>query len=358
MVSRKTARLWLYWMCWICCEAVAAGACKPDIEGRPSLVVEERILAVRSVPADAKPQAAITYDSLYVGPDGMLDGAALDWALCHKRKALTETGAMASECRASEADVLDPLGTGGSVTGSVLKDGCAVFGPTPPAPKAGEPSSRAADPDTTGGYYQAVRVLSGSGSDYSVGVTRLACGLGGATQEQSAAFTRRYRPNENPVLDELVLSRGDGSGESLSAADSETLTSVGLAEQLTLRAAWTDCTGPTLCGDGICGAEEDAQNCPDDCTKPHGCTGAEPYAYFDPLRRGLTDRHESIRVAWFATSGRFEHERTGRTEDEAADTSTENPWTAPNEAGDVWLWVVIRDDRGGVGWGSYRLRVE
>jgi hypothetical protein len=352
MVSPKTA------LSLACCAVFVAGACRPEIEGRPSLVLGQRILAVRSVPADAKPLTAITYDSLYVGLDGALQGEDLDWALCHKRKTLTETGAMASECLAREAEVLDPLGSGGAVAGSVLKDGCSLFGPTPPTPKAGEPSARAADPDTTGGYYQAVRVLSTSDSDYAVGVTRLACGLGSATQEQSADFMRRYRTNENPSLEELVLSRADGSEEPLSTTESEILTSVAPGEMVSLRAVWADCAGPVTCGDGICSSEEDVQSCRDDCTKPQGCSGSEPYVYFDPQQRRLTDRRESIRVSWFATSGRFEHERTGRSENEAADISTDNPWTAPDEASDVWLWAVIRDDRGGVGWGSYRLRVE
>jgi hypothetical protein len=339
----------------------ALGACRPNIEGRPSLVQSERILAVRSVPADAKPKAALQYDSLFVGPDGVLDGEALDWALCRKRKALTETGAIASECLALEASVLEPLGVGTGIAGSVLTDGCELFGPTPAAPKAGEPSSRPADPDTTGGYYQSVRVVSGSGPrDYSVGVTRLACGLGGATQEQAADFTRRYRSNENPTLSELVLGYADGSEEMLSTAESDSVISVARGEQVTLRAAWADCSGPVVCGDGVCGEGEDSssQSCPDDCKEPHGCTGSEPYVYFDPLKRRLSDRRESIRVSWFATAGRFEHERTGRTETEAAETTTTNPWTAPEESADVWLWVVIRDDRGGVGWSSYRLRVE
>jgi hypothetical protein len=355
MVNVKTAQL------WVLCAGFSVGACRPELEGRPSLVQGERILAVRSVPADAKPQAALKYDSLFVGPEGVLDGESLDWALCRKRKALTETGAIASECLARQAPVLEPLGVGGGVTGSVLKEGCELFGPTPPTPKAGEPSARPVDPDTTGGYYQAVRVLSGSGpADYSLGVTRLACGLGGATQEQAAEFTRRYRSNENPMLSELVLRRADGSEEVLSTAETDGTVSVTRAEQVSLRAAWADCSGPVVCGDGVCGEGEDsgAESCPGDCKEAHGCTGSEPYLYFDPLNRRLSDRRESIRVSWFATAGRFDHERTGRTESEAAETTTSNPWTAPDESADVWLWVVIRDDRGGVGWSSYRLRAE
>jgi hypothetical protein len=31
--------------------------------------------------------------------------------------------------------------------------------------------------------------------------------------------------------------------------------------------------------------------------------------------------------------------------------------TTPTAAGDVALWIIVRDERGGVGWASRRLRV-
>ena len=355
MVTRSKAR-------WLLAGAVVlAAACRPELEGRPSLVKSERILAVRSVPADAKPQAKVRFDSLFVGPDGALDGEVLDWALCKKRASLTEAGSIASECLEREADELEQLGTGPGVDGSVIKESCEIFGPTPPTPKAGEPNARPADPDTTGGFYQSVRVLSGDGpSDYAVGVTRLGCGLGGATQEQSAEFTRRYLPNENPALDSLTLTRDEEDEQVLPDVQSDELLTVNAGETVTLRASWADCGGSGECGDGVCvdAEDEDAESCPEDCQTPHGCSGAEPYVYFDPLNRSLTDRREAMRVSWFATAGRFEHERTGRAEDEASELSTDNTWTAPDESMELRLWVVLRDDRGGVGWGSYRLQVD
>jgi hypothetical protein len=343
------------------CALLLAAACRPEIDGRPSLVDGQRVLALRSEPAEGKPQAAVTYDSLFVSLTGTLDGSELDWALCQQRKALTESGTIAHACLAPESDVLQPLGVGPSVAGSILKDACALFGPTPPTPKPGERSVRAVDPDTTGGYYQAVRVLSHELQDeYSVGVTRLGCGLGGATQEQSAAFTKSYRPNENPALDSLVLRHDDGREQTLPAADSEQVVSIARGERVQLTAAWQNCPLAGVCGDGICGMDEDssAASCPDDCTTPHGCTGSEPYVYFDPQNRALTDRREAVRVSWFANAGHFDHERTGRAESDASSNTSDNPWTAPDDSLDVWLWVVIRDDRGGTGWSSYRLRAE
>lgn len=334
----------------------SAYACKPELEGRPSRVESERILAVRSEPAAAAPGADVHYDTLYVGPDGELSGDDLDWGICNVRKALAESGTISGKCLFLEAPGLDLLGTGSGVDASVPRDACETFGPTPPTPKPGEPNLRPVDPDPTGGYYQPVRVLArGDEQEYAVGVTRLACGLGGATQEQSADYNRRYRPNENPQLDALGLLRADGLEVMLSDGDAEPL-SVEAGERVLFRASWALCPDDPSCGDGICSPGE--SDCPDDCNDPHGCTGAEPYVYFDPGQRSIDDRREAIRISWFANAGSFDHERTGRGADEVEQTSSDNQWVAPQQSGDVLLWVVIRDDRGGVGWRSYRLQVD
>ncbi|HET6334706.1 MAG TPA: hypothetical protein VFG30_15895, partial [Polyangiales bacterium] len=205
---------------------VAAIGCKPDLEGRRSLVSGARVLAVRSLPASAKPADSVSYDALFVDADGVADPEALDWALCIARKPLTETGAVSTKCLKRETSALEVLGTGAEAMASVPSDACALFGPTPQTPEAGEPAPRPVDPDTTGGYYQPVRVVF-AGDDredqYSIGVTRLSCGLGGATQEQAAEFTRRSKPNENPELEAVVVDRGRADAEVLPALDSEDL---------------------------------------------------------------------------------------------------------------------------------------
>jgi hypothetical protein len=193
---------------------------------------------------------------------------------------------------------------------------------------------------------------------YSIGVTRLSCGLGGATQEQAAEFTRRAQPNENPALDSVVVQRARDEEQTLPALDSEDVLRVKPRETIYLRARWPACPTEPECGDDICSPGEDTERCDDDCRQPHGCRGSEPYVYFDPITRKLVDRREAMRVSWFATDGELEHDRTGRSEPEARHTDSDNDWTAPEAEGDVRLWVVLRDDRGGVGWGSYRLRVE
>jgi hypothetical protein len=346
----------------LCAALLSSFGCKPELEGRPSQIDGPRVLAVRSTPADAKPAAEVSYDALFVDIDGLADPEPLDWGLCTSRKALTEPGTISPKCRRPESSAIEGLGTGGSVMGTIPKDACSLFGPSPQTPKPGEPATRPEDPDTTGGYYQPVRLLvpSEDGVDeYSVGVTRLSCGVGGATQEQTATFNKRAKPNENPALDSVTV-RSDGEEFDLPAIDADEVHSVSPSSKLKLVANWASCPTEPECGDGICSPGEDNSQagCPDDCMDPHGCTGSEPYLYFDPVSRKLVDRREAIRVSWYATAGSFEHERTGRTEEEAGRSSSANTWTAPKGEADVKLWVVIRDDRGGVGWGSYALRVE
>jgi hypothetical protein len=344
----------------ICLLLVAA--CKPEIEGRPSEIVGPRVLAVRSQPADAKPSETISYDALFVDSEGLGDPAALDWALCLAGKSLTQPGTVSAECLTAEGDEIGALGSGGAVMATIPKDACALFGPTPQTPEAGQPASRPVDPDTTGGYYQPVRVLETAEESgaYSVGVTRLSCGLGGATQAQAADFTRRSKPNQNPELEVLLAIDADDNATALPALDSEQSLSVPAGSELTLYASWPECPLEPECGDGICSPGEDSSpsGCPDDCREPRGCRGSEPYVYFDPVSRELRDRREAIRISWYATAGQFKNERTGSSESQADQSTTENTWTAPDGEAAVKLWVVIRDDRGGVGWGSYQLEVE
>jgi hypothetical protein len=346
--------------------------CTPDFGKRLSLLDSPRVLAIAAVPAEQAPLQKVRFELLFASPDGAA-APRFDWAFCEERKPLSEPGAVAPDCLRPEGDSLAPLGEGVSVESTLPKDACRVFGPDPPEPTAGQPAGRAADPDPSGGYYQPVRVwVSGGGSGgetggaadreggdtYVTGAVRIACGLPGATPDQALEMTRRYRPNERPALRSLALVRG-GSEETVApdtGAGSPAVT-VAPGEAITWRAVWDACPTSPVCGDGVCGDGEDLSSCPADCTSPRGCAGAEPYVFFDPDAREVRDRREALQISWYATAGAFEHDRTGRSEEEASQSDTENGWTAPDQAGDVTLWAVLRDDRGGVGWERYRVRV-
>jgi len=66
----------------------------------------------------------------------------------------------------------------------------------------------------------------------------------------------------------------------------------------------------------------------------------ETFVYFDPTTRTLADRAETIRVSWFATAGAF---------DDGAHTTGTNTWRGDTAA---TIFIVVRDDRGGVTWES------
>ena len=96
---------------------------------------------------------------------------------------------------------------------------------------------------------------------------------------------------------------------------------------------------------------------PTDCRTPVGCAGSERYVAFDPTDRTFRTQQEGLRLSWYATGGLFAEERQGFPADAAPPESLTNVWTAPALAGDVTVWTVIRDSRGGTGWRELPIRV-
>ncbi len=336
--------------------ALLLGACRPDFDRGPSLVEGPRVLALSSTPAEARPGEPVTYAALLVDQSGTRDDVRSEWAFCNERKPLTELGPVAPACLVPSGPSLTLLGAGPSAAGALPPEGCRVFGPDPPQAKPGETAGRPVDPDPSGGYYQPLRLLYGinGGSErYALGGTRLLCGLAGANQATAAEFGRRYRRNANPALTSLRALAPDGSAVAISPPSEPISWRVAPGTSVRLVAAWPTCPATDACGDGTCGLDETAADCPADCTTPTGCQGAERYLYLDPETRSLAERRETLRVAWFSPAGRFDDDATGA----SAEGESANGWVAPEAPGTVPLWVVIRDDRGGVGFASYRVEV-
>lgn len=336
---------------------LATAGCSPTLVDTTPLVDAPALLAAQVTPAETRPGVALTLRALDVGPDGP-QTRALDWAFCTERPPLAAAGSLAPACREMTDPALLPLGAGSGVTAVMPADVCSRFGPDQPTPKPGQPAARPADPDPTGGYYQPVRILPPDGTPAAKFELRALCNLAAATPDQQQELDRRYRLNVNPALAALALD--DATALPPAESDPGAVTPIAAGARVTLRVTWPGCPGPgeDVCGDGVCGPDETASDCPDDCATPAGCAGSESYVWFDPQARLFVTRREAINVAWFATAGAFAAARTGRSEPEAAATDSANDWIAPAASGDVWLWLVIRDSRGGVGWSSYRLRVE
>lgn len=328
--------------------ALVLSACLPDLAVDESTIDGPRVLAVQVVPPEAAPGTEVTVRALIATPEGEPHTSTVDWAFCTARKPLSELGSVAVKCL-DEGSHLTPIGEGLTTTGTLPIEGCSTFGPNPPEAVDGQAAGRPADADATGGYYQPLRVGTPDGGA-AIAQARISCGVSGASQKLAAEMTRRYHPNANPALESLVLLRG-GSKVTLGADAPPT---VKRGETLAIRARWADCPDRAVCGDGACGTSEDAVDCPDDCAAPAGCTGAEAYVLFDRQEQSISVARESLRLSWYATGGTFAASHTGPTGARDAD----NGWTAPAKVGLLHLWVVVRDDRGGVGSMHRTLRVE
>jgi hypothetical protein len=251
-------------------------------------------------------------------------------------------------------DSLVEIGAGAQVAGAIPDVACRQFGPETPEAMMGQPAGRPVDPDPTGGYYQPLRlfVTTPGGDVTAIAETRLACGLASASPDQEAEFNARYRANANPVVDALSIA----GGAALVPHTGGMTNGVNAGQKLALHVAWAACPLVDACGDGVCGPDETLASCAADCMHPKGCTGAERYVTFDLGSQTVVDQREGIHVAWFATGGSFDVDTTGRDGSDAT-SSSDDGWLAPSGPATVHLWVVLHDDRGGVGWASYVLDV-
>ena len=338
-------------------------ACTPAFSDRSSAVTGPRVLAVRSEPAEAPPGNDVSYSLLVVDDQGTVNSLRAKWTYCTQPKSTNELNDVATACFGSgvvvepaldggteETSILIPFGSGTSPTAKLPVTGCAQFGPDVPHPAGGsavdssgnavnQTQGRPTDADSTGGYYQPLILqVNADGTQIpTLGETRITCGLAGSTTDQLQDYHSRTKPNENPQL--LSVTSPTQADQALIAVDAKAPLAFAASQTFTLRANWAACPSEASCGDGICSPGEAVQDCPDDCTTPKGCGGSEPFAYLDPQSHELVDRHESMRVSWFATSGSFDSDHTGRLESEFAQTTSDNTWTAPKDAGPVFVHV-------------------
>ena len=332
--------------------ALVAPACKPSLDQTTSIIDEPIVLAVQSDPPEVVPPATVKLTALYVDRSGPVAQAPIDWAFCEARKPLAELGPVNTECLQATGSWFVPIGDGDSVSGALPQDGCKLFGPDVPPAVMGQPQGRPVDPDSTGGFYEPIRVLASDGT-VTIDQTRLTCGLGGVATDVGVDFAHRYHANTNPAVASLSVVGPDGKPQTaLVTADRGTNT-VSAGQHLSLRAGWAACPNTDTCMDGFCGPEETSTTCAADCAMPKGCSGAERFVVFNIASQSNVDQRESIAVAWYTTAGAsVDTDRTGRASGDLVATS-DNGWSAPSVAGPSHLWVVLRDNRGGVGWAEY-----
>jgi hypothetical protein len=329
--------------------------CVPEVDVDESIVSEPRVLAIQAIPAEAQPNTEVTYRALLVDQNGVRSEGELSWFYCSVPKPLAELGPISPECLGGTTERLHRIGRGLEVKGTLPADACSLFGPNPPPPIDDQPPGRPPDPDQTGGFKLPVMLGMdvGAGQDILLFEQRMACGLSAVTPRVSIEFNQRYHKNENPAAHSLEVTRSTGANTLLGEAD---LLEVSANESVDLSLGWAACPQSDSCGDGVCGPDEIALDCAEDCATALGCQGQERYLWFDPQTRELEVRRESLRVAWYGTAGTFENERTGVDEDDTK-SRTSNRWTAPESRRELSLWMVLRDARGGVGFRGLKVRV-
>jgi len=317
MASKLTETILVTLVC-----ASAFSACKPGV-GQPAyLVTDDALLAVRGEPAEAKPGSSVTYSFLLASPSGTEANAEAEWEICQTPKPPSESNAVASACTgAPDAGVANE---GQTYTAPIPTKACQYFGPIAPPQVAGQPAVRPRDPDGTGGYYVPVELwLPGlpNGALSGFSLERIFCNLANAPSSAIADYNNRYQLNLDPVIDHADVSVSSSEQQPLDG----NVPSVQAGTVVTIEASF-------------------------------GAGSAETFPVFDLVSQTLADQQESLSLSWFVTAGTFEHDRTGVAAGDNA-TTTSNRWTAPAQAGTVYLWLVLRDSRGGTDYKSYQLQV-
>jgi len=288
--------------------AGAASACRPDFGAPTSLVADQRVLAIVAEPPEAAPGEAISVRALVVGPEGTIDAPA-DWSFCLDPEPAADNNVVAASCVTGPATT---VGSGVTISAALPGDGCARFGPDTPPTIPGQPPLRPRDADVTGGYYQPLRATVGDPTAGAllagVALIRISCNLPNVGLAVIQEYQDRYRRNDNPTIQQILVAATDGTTSALP-------TTLAPGASLVLVVAW-----------------------------PAG--DAETFPVYDVRAQALVDRRESLRASWFATAGAFDVDRSGRTGDDPLAYAT-NTWTAPDAPGPVHFWIVLRDDRGG-----------
>jgi len=303
--------------CVVVLLVVASAQCVPTLSGGDSLITGTRMLAIKAEPAEAAPGVKVTFTALVAAPGGTVNGAPIAWDFCTAPKPITEDNAVSNACLGSGALVagsdagptIVAAGAGPSTAANTPAKGCTLFGPD-----TGSTGFRPRDPDSTGGFYQPLRAeLSGAPDAFAL--VRIKCDLPNASADVAAAFIKAYKLNQNPKLQPLTA-KVNGAAVALGA--------IPAGARVTLEASWP-------------------------------AASAEKFAYYDQASQSVTTQREAMQVAWYASDGSFDTESTGRASDDMATTSDDN-WQAPSDGRKTThVWIVLRDSRGGVDFGSYDL---
>ncbi|MFT3925640.1 MAG: hypothetical protein QM778_24075 [Myxococcales bacterium] len=281
-----------------CGLALVISGCLAGEEVELAPAGDEQVLGILAEPAEAAPGTPISVTLLVAGEDGLRSDVAVRWSLCRTPKALSESGFASRSCVAGEDPALPERGVVANVR--VPADACARFGGADAA------DLRPRDADPSGGYYQPLRVALPE-TQVSLERLRLLCPLRDAPLAIAQDYAASYVANRNPAFDE---------------AAEAVVSSVQPGAEIDLRVR--------------------AQ-----------ISSFERYMVYEHGTNRLQTRTESLEVAWHVSRGEV-LESQGAV---AADGSAQTRFRAPAGGGDVLVWVILRDDRGGLNYRMQRLRI-
>lgn len=298
---------------------VAVG-CVPDLDVKASRIVQTRVVAVRAVPAEARPSEAVSWEAVVVSPLGELAPPRIDWALCSSPRNPSDSITVGTACFAAADPNAGPMATVTPIVGTqglraqanIPSDACRKVGPEVPQMSETGSAQRPPDADITGGYQLPVRLVltDTTGTDVSFDRQRVRCNLASAPAAAARDYEARYKPNQNPDIVALEF-----AGMS-TAVDGSARFGVRRGTRLTIRVQWA-------------------------------VEAKETYVLFDPIARAVQERSENLDLGWFTNGGEFERDRT--TADGEFPVSSNELILDPDFTQPATVWIVLRDDRGGVG---------
>lgn len=309
--ARTHVRLW--------CMALAfTYGCVPEIDDDPSLALEGQILAVRFQPAEVKPEKQTRATALVSSEEGDRS-EDVAFSLCIARKPLSELGPVHPACLGQEKNekALLDLGKGGDVKIAAPKDACNLFGPQRPVAEPGQPPGRPVDADATGGFYQPVIARL---DEAVLGSLRLDCGVPGGSQAQVARYNQEHVDNQNPEVRKVEIRVAGGQWQSVSLEGAAAIR-VERNKTIAVRSEWDE---------------------------------RESYLYMDPENREFIKKKETLTASFYSSIGGFGEQHRVQLDNKGRVTSE---FASGSERGEVQVWIVVRDDRGGVGWQSFKLDV-
>ena len=307
-------------------------SCVPDLHVKASRVEQTRVVAVRATPAEATPGQRVTWQAIVVSPLVPQAATQIDWSMCEAPRnpadSITVTGAclgvadqLAADGGAPTVRTIDAHGA--MAEAAIPSDACRKIGPEVSAMAApGAAAQRPPDADITGGYQLPLRLVLGdpTGGDHRIDISfdrqRVRCNLANAPAEDARDYSMRYKANQNPELSGIEV-----AGTVLAPNDGMTY-QVPKGAKLTLRMGWDP-------------------------------SARETYVLFDPVQRAIVERTEALDVSWYTNGGEFEHDRT--TQDGADPISSNTLLLDPNVTQPISVWMILRDERGGVGVGIVKL---